>query len=134
MLKNFLLATTFIASISNAYASQVQLEQLGGLGANVRAALGLTLNSPLGLTQLDSGGLLPAAYFRALNGDCTSMAGTVTLNCTKTGGVAFGSLATLNAAPAGTLTGTTLAGGITTKIPTSVRRAGTLRPDGWALG
>lgn len=60
----------------------------------------------------------------ALSGDCTmSNAGAIT--CTKTGGVAFGSLATLNAAPAGTLTGTTLAANVVTSSLTSVGTIGT---------
>ena len=47
-----------------------------------------------------------------MSGDCAIVAsGAIT--CTSTGGVSFGSLATANAAPAGTLTGTTLAAGVT---------------------
>ena len=60
-----------------------------------------------------------AATAVALGGDCTlTYAGGI--NCTKSNGTLFGSLATLSAAPAGTLTGTTLASNVITSSLTGV--------------
>ena len=63
----------------------------------------------------------------AMSGDCT-ITNTGAITCTKTGGVSFGSLATLNAAPAGTLTGTTLASNVVNSSLTSV---GTITSGTW---
>ncbi len=68
-----------------------------------------------------------AATAIALFGDCTlTYAGGII--CTKTNGSAFGSLATLNAAPAGTLTGTTMASNVITSSLTAV---GTITSGTW---
>jgi hypothetical protein len=65
--------------------------------------------------------------FNSMSQDCTiTSAGVIT--CTKTNNVAFGTLATLNAAPAGTLTGTTLASNVVTSSLTSV---GTITSGTW---
>ena len=62
-------------------------------------------------------GSFPAAY--VMSGDATMTDGGA-ITVTKTNGVAFGTLATLNAAPAGTLTGTTLNSTVITSSLTSV--------------
>ncbi|MGO9174291.1 MAG: beta strand repeat-containing protein [Rhodomicrobium sp.] len=63
----------------------------------------------------------------ALSGDCTiTNAGVIT--CTKTNNVAFGTLATLNAAPAGTLTGTALASNV---VSSSLTGVGTITSGIW---
>lgn len=60
-------------------------------------------------------------------GDCTiSNSGQIV--CTKTNGTLFGTLATLSAAPAGTLTGTTLASNVTGSFLTGV---GTITTGTW---
>lgn len=62
-----------------------------------------------------------------MSGDCTiTNAGGIV--CTKTNGTAFGSLATLSAAPAGTLTGPTLASNVTGSSLTGV---GTITSGVW---
>ena len=62
-----------------------------------------------------------------MSGDCTiANAGAIT--CTKTSGTLFGSLATLSAAPAGTLTGTMLASNVTASSLTGV---GTITSGVW---
>ena len=68
-----------------------------------------------------------AATAVALGGDCTlTYAGGII--CTKTNGTSFGGLATLSAAPAGTLTGTTLASNVVTSSLTGV---GTITSGVW---
>ncbi len=63
----------------------------------------------------------------ALGGDCTlTYAGGIV--CTKTGGVSFGALAVLSAAPAGTLTGTTLAANV---VNSSLTGVGTISAGVW---
>jgi hypothetical protein len=69
-----------------------------------------------GLVVGGGAGASPASV--TLGGDCTFANPSIT--CTKTNSVAFGTLATLNAAPAGTLTGATLASGVTASSLTSV--------------
>ena len=76
-------------------------------------------SAPLASGQLVQGGgagVAPSTF--SLGGDCTLASPNVT--CTKTAGVPFGTLATLNAAPAGTLTGNTLAPGVTASSLTSL--------------
>jgi hypothetical protein len=60
-----------------------------------------------------------AATAVALSGDCT-LTYASGINCTKTNGSLFGSLATLSAAPAGTLTGATLASNVVSSSLTGV--------------
>ncbi|MCI0598716.1 MAG: hypothetical protein L0Y60_04215 [Beijerinckiaceae bacterium] len=57
--------------------------------------------------------------FSRISQDCTATSAGVT-TCLRTNNVLFGTLATLNAAPAGTLTGATLAAGVTASSLTSV--------------
>ena len=60
-------------------------------------------------------------------GDCT-IANTGAITCTKTNGTSFGTLATLSAAPAGTLTGTTLASNV---VSSSLTGVGTITSGVW---
>lgn len=62
-----------------------------------------------------------------LSSDCT-LTYTGAITCLSTNGTSFGTLATLNAAPAGTLTGATLAAGVTASSLTSV---GTIATGVW---
>ena len=77
----------------------------------------------LGTTTATAGNLLvgsgSAWVTQPVSGDC-SLTSAGALTCTKTGGVAFGSLATLSAAPAGTLSGTTLASNVVSSSLTSL--------------
>lgn len=62
---------------------------------------------------------LPAGAMPALTGDCTTTAGTVATNCTKTGGTAFGALATVTSGTGvatAAATALSAAGGITSTI------------------
>ncbi len=63
----------------------------------------------------------------ALSGDCT-LTYASGIVCTKTNGTAFGTLASLNAAPAGTLTGTTLASNV---VSSSLTGVGTITSGVW---
>jgi hypothetical protein len=68
-----------------------------------------------------------AATAVAMSGDCT-IANTGAITCTKTNGSSFGTLATLSAAPAGTLTGTTLASNV---VSSSLTGVGTITSGIW---
>jgi hypothetical protein len=73
-----------------------------------------------------------AFAYSLLSGDCVATtSGSIT--CTKTGGAPFGNLATLNAAPAGTLTGATLAASVTASSLTSLGQLLTLGVTGSAV-
>jgi hypothetical protein len=69
----------------------------------------------------------------AMSGDAT-ISNTGAIAVGKTNGVSFGTLATLNAAPAGTLTGTTLASNVVSSSLTSVGTIGTGTWQGTAIG
>ena len=77
----------------------------------------------LGTTTATSGNVLvgsgSAWVTQPISGDC-SLTSAGALTCTKTSGTSFGSLATLSAAPAGTLTGTALASGVVSSSLTSL--------------
>lgn len=91
----------------------------GSVAAIVAKINGVTL----GTTTATAGNILVGQtsswLTKPLSGDCT-LAATGAITCLNTNGVAFGSLATLSAAPAGTLSGTTLAAGVTASSLTSV--------------
>ena len=80
-------------------ATTVTMPTSGTL-ATVNGALGtpssVTLTNATGLPATSLTGTLQAAQFPAMTGDCTTTAGSLAINCTKTGGTLFGSLATLS--------------------------------------
>ena len=98
----------------------------GGTALSAGLPVGTTGNSTI--LESNSSGYLASGVMPAFTGDCTTSAGSVATTCTKTNGSAFGSLATLNAAPANTLTGTTLASGVTASSLTSL---GTITSGIW---
>ncbi len=109
----------------------------GGTGDTTLTAHGVLIGettSPVNVSGAGTSGQLFIGQgatsdpsFQAMSQDCTiTNAGVIT--CTKTNNVAFGTLATLNAAPAGTLTGSTLASNVTASSLTSV---GTITSGVW---
>lgn len=97
----------------------------GSLVATVARINGAVLSTttPTSANLLIGSGIAWAT--QPVSGDASlSAAGALTV--TKTNGVAFGTLATLNAAPANTLTGTTLGSSVVTSFLTSVGTLGNL--------
>jgi endosialidase-like protein len=109
----------------------------GGTGDSTLTAHGVLVGeatSPVDVTAAGTGGQLLIGQgsssdpsFQTMSQDCTITSGGV-ITCTKTNNVLFGGLATLSAAPAGTLTGTTLNSTVTASSLTSV---GTITTGTW---
>ncbi len=89
----------------------------GGTGANTLTAHGVLIGEGTGVVSIATIGTIGQLLidqgsgvdpvFKPMSGDATIL-GSGAIAVTKTNNVAFGTLATLNAAPAGTLTGTTI--------------------------
>ena len=119
-------AANTLSALAIGTTGQVLTVSAGGLPVWTNPASG-GLSSTLATNDIFVGNGSSVATAVALAGDCTlTYAGGI--NCTKTNGTLFGSLATLSAAPAGTLTGTTLASNVTGSSLTGV---GTITSGVW---
>ena len=119
-------AANILSALAIGTTGQVLTVSAGGLPSWSNSASGGS-SSTLATNDIFVGNGSSVATAVALSGDCT-LTYASGINCTKTGGVAFGSLATLSAAPAGTLTGTTLALNV---VSSSLTGVGTITSGVW---
>jgi len=107
----------FLVLMAIAYGAEVPISSLPAAttptGAELTACVQGGTTKKCTIDQTDT------YTFSRISQDCTATS-TGVATCLKTNNVAFGTLATLSAAPAGTLTGTTLASNVVTSSLTSL--------------